>query len=406
MHPPMNPTPFPDPPATDATPMLKRKVVWHELLPGLVGAAVGAALVYSAVHLVRALGGIELNQHFDLNLWTLLLLPAIWLAVVLAHEFGHLLGGRLGGMRPLMLFAGPLHFTFDADGRTRLQRNRVKQSFNGLAACAPRTDTGRGAFALMAAGGPLASFVFSALLLPPAFALGGWWGGLLFATGLLSLLVGVLTLMPLRAGGFMSDGGQLLGIARDDDETRQRIALSSLMAQSYAGVRPRDWDPGLFAAATAEAKEPTLREYVALLRAGVAEEHGQFDEADAHWRGVAARLGVADAAAIAPAMRGALALSIAAWLAHRRRDPAAARRWLAAAQGGFNDPAVVAFVEAAIAWREGDAATARHKLDASRSLMPRMTDRGGAIGMAESIDDIARDLDTTRTDAIALAAQA
>lgn len=402
----MNPTPFPDPPVADQTPMLKRKVVWRELLPGLIGAAFGAAVAYSGVHLVRALGGIALKQHFDLNLWTLLLLPAIWLVIVLAHEFGHLLGGRLGGMRPLMLFAGPLHFTFDADGRMRLQRNRVKQSFGGLAACAPRADTGRGAFALAVAGGPLASLVFGVLLLPPAFALGGWWGGLLFATAVLSLLIGVLTLVPLRAGGFMSDGAQLLGLARDDDETRQRLALSSLMAQSYAGVRPRDWDPGLFAAATAEAKEPTLRELGALLRAGVAEDRGQFEDADAHWRGVAARLGDADADAIAPAMRGALALSIAAWLAHRRRDPAAARRWFAAAQGGFNDPAVVAFVEAAIAWAEGDAPTARRKLDESRGLLPRMTDRGGAIAMAESLDDIARDLDTIMTDASPAAAPA
>jgi hypothetical protein len=178
------------------------------------------------------------------------------------------------------------------------------------------------------------------------------------------------------------------------------------MAQSYAGVRPRDWDPGQFAAPTAEAKEPTLRELGALLRAGVAEDRGQFEDADAHWRGVAARLGDADADAIAPAMRGALALSIAAWLAHRRRDPAAARRWFAAAQGGFNDPAVVAFVEAAIAWAEGDAPTARRKLDESRGLLPRMTDRGGAIAMAESLDDIARDLDTIMTDASPAAAPA
>lgn len=402
----MNPTPFPDPPRADETPLLKRKVVWRELLLGLAGAAVGAGVAVAGVHVGRALGGIELKQHFDLDLWSLLLLPVMWLAVVLAHEFGHLLGGRLAGMRPLMLFAGPLQFTFDADGRMRLRRNRVQSSFGGLAVCAPPTDAGRGAFALLVAGGPLASFAFAALLLPVAFALGGWWGGALFATAMLSALIGLVTLVPLRAGGFNSDGGQLLGLARHDAETQRSLALAPLLAQSYAGVRPRDWAPGLVEAATGPTKDPAQRRFGLLLQAAVAEDHGRLDEADAQYRALATSLAEPDAEKVAPAMRGSLALSIAAWLAYRRREGASARRWLDAARGGFNDPSALAFTEGAVAWAEGDAPTARRKLDEARALLPRLVDRGGAAMLAEAIDDILRGLDATMTNAATVAAQA
>lgn len=402
----MDPTPFPDPPRADAVPLLKRKATWREFAMALVGAALGAAIAYGGVHAGRALGGIELKTHFQLDLWTLLLVPAMWLVVVLAHEFGHLLGGRLGGMRPLMLFAGPLHFEFGADGRVRLKRNRVQSSFGGLAACAPRAHSGRGQFALLVAGGPLASFVLAAVLWPPAFALGGWWGGLLFATGGLSALIGMLTLVPLRAGGFTSDGGQLLGLARNDAETRRNLAMAPLLAQSYAGVRPRDWNPGLFDAATGESKDATHRRIALLLRAGVAEDRGDFAQADALWRTIAATFSEPDSEKVAPAMRGAMALGVAAWLAHRRRDGAAARRWLDAGRGGFNDPSVMAFTEGAVAWAEGDAATARTKLAESRALLPRLVDRGGATVLAESIDDILRDLDAKITPDGASAAHA
>jgi hypothetical protein len=69
-------------------------------------------------------------------------------------------------------------------------------------------------------------------------------------------------------------------------------------------------------------------------------------------------------------------------------------------------PASWAPLQAAIGWAEGDAATARRKVEETRALLPRLADRGGAVVLAENLDDITRDLDQNRTDATALAAQA
>jgi hypothetical protein len=403
----MNPTPFPDPATPAQAPASRRRNVLVVLAMTALGGAFGAGIAIGSRAWFKAGATPEVAERLAADGWTLLLLPVVWFACVLAHEAGHLLGGMAGGMRPLMLFAGPLHVDFNAD-RVRFQRNRVAATWGGLAACAPGGNGGasRRGYLLLVAGGPLASLALAAVAGLLALAIGGWWGGLAFTTAALSLVIGIATLIPLRAGGYMSDGGQLLGLARDDHGTRQRLALGTLMAQSYAGVRARDWDGALLDVLAQPTADATLRAVTAMLQASRAEDQRRFDTADAHWRELAAIVNGSEGATIAAAARGAFALGIAGWIGLRRREGASARRWLDASRGGFSDPAVRAYSEAAVALAEGDAAQARRRLDAARAALPRVTDRGGAIALAESLDDIARDLDTNMTDATAVAAQA
>jgi hypothetical protein len=401
----MNPAPFPDPAPPKPAPAARRRGILTIVGMAVLGAAFGAGIAAGSRRWFDADIGEGFGARFDADLWTALLLPAMWFVCVLVHEFGHLVGGRLGGMRPLMLFAGPLHLDFNAD-RTRVLRNRVAATWGGLAVCAPGAGVGRGSYALLVAGGPLASFLLAVLAAAAAFAIEGWWGGTLFATAAMSLVIGVATLIPVRAGGYMSDGGQLLGLARDDHETRQRLALGALMAQSYAGVRARDWDPVLLRTIGDEASDATLRAVAKMLEASQAEDRRQFDAADAHWRAVAEILGGEQAASIAEAARGAFALGLAAWIGQHRREAASARRWLDASRGGFADPAVRSYAEAAVALADGDADAVRRHLAAARAALPRLSDRGGALTLADSLDDIAREVDTIVTPTAGAPAQA
>jgi hypothetical protein len=382
---PRDAAPWPMPPSNAA---VRRAGRAKTLVFTLGGAVFGAGVGMLVGKLAKSAGGAPLRELVQMDLWTLALLPAMWLLVVLVHEFGHLLGGRLAGMRPLMLFAGPLHFDFGAD-RLRLKRNRVAGTFGGLAACLPAAGTTRSGFAMLVAGGPLASLLLAVLAAGSGLAIGGWVGGALVATGAMSLLIAAATLIPLRAGGYMSDGGQLVGLARNDAETTARLSLSTLMAHSASGVRPRDWDPGLLASATPDTDEPNLRLVAALLRAGHHEDHGRRDAADAEFRRVAGIIADPAQTAIADGMRRAVAVSLAAWIATEHDDPGTARAWLEASRGGFSVAAVSLHAEAAVRAAEGHRDEARQLLDAARAALPQVRDRGSAIVLSDAIDRLA-----------------
>jgi len=392
----MNPVPFPDPPiAAVASKGSKRKTILINIGLASLGALFGFGFAFGSMVLSGAKVG--LSEHFTINLWTLAALPLMWMLTVLVHEFGHLLGGRLAGMRALMLFAGPLHFDFGAD-RLRLRLNRVASTWGGLAVCAPVGALRARDVALLVACGPVASLVLAAGAGLGGVALGGWWGGFVFGTGALSLFIGIATLLPVRAGGYMSDGGQLLGLARGDRRSSQQLALSALMAQSYSGVRPRAWDSALLDAidserGDSEGDDPNMRAYALLLDAVRAEDRNELALADTRWRDLAQVLAEADAQAMSIAMRRALALPIATWIGYRRREAQSARAWLQAARGGFGDPASLAFAEAAVHLAEGDASAARSMLAKARAALPQMADRGSAIVLAESLHAMQSELD-------------
>lgn len=387
----MDPRPYPLPPAAGAAPAARRKALLTALALAAGGALFGFGFGVVVRHVFGAAPGVPWREHFALNLWTLLALPLMWWLTVVFHEFGHLAGGRLAGMRPLMLFAGPLFLDFGAD-RMRVRFNRVLSAWGGLAACAPSGSQSRGGFALLVLGGPLASVVLAALGIAGGFALGGWLGGFLLATGALSALIAAATLLPLRAGGFMSDGGQLLGLIRNDRSTRQRLALAALMAQSFAGTRARDWDPALLGTLGTETSDPTLRAIAILFAAARAHDCGDLEAADGHWRALAQLLASAEAGAMSPAVRRGFALPLAGWLGHERDDAVAARAWFDASGGGFADPAARAYVEAAVLGSEGRHDDARAALTQARSLLARCSDRGAAVMLAEALERLERKL--------------
>lgn len=395
----MNPIPFPDPRPPARTAASTRRLLLTFVLTLPVGGALGlgAGMLGSMWFDPDPTTGIEVPLSADV--WTLAMLPLAYWLCVLWHELGHMVGARLGGLRVTMLVAGPLRLDFDADG-TRILLNRVIPKRYGLVACVPPSGevASRGSYASGAAGGPVASLLLAGIAGSAATAIGGWWGGVLFAIAFTSLVFGVGTLMPVHTHGLTTDGGQLLGLARGDDVTRQRLAVAALAAQSATGVRPRDWDPGLLRTIREESGDATLQAYVTMLEASLAGDRGDIDAADTHMRELAEILTGERAGVIMPAIRRTFALALAGWIGQRRREGDSARRWLEAARGGFTDPATVAHAEAAVALAEGDPEAARRHLDTACAALPRLSDRGYAVCLAEQLDELARDLDATPSD--------
>lgn len=116
----------------------------------------------------------------------------------------------------------------------------------GLAGTAP-TDSAnlRRRMALMTAGGPVMSFLVAVAAYFGTFVVGGFFGVLLLAVAVMSALIGTVTILPMRNGGFMSDGARLVMLYRGGAEAERWCALAALGGASTFGERPREWDETL-----------------------------------------------------------------------------------------------------------------------------------------------------------------
>lgn len=153
----------------------------------------------------------------------------IYMVSIAGHELGHLAAGALAGFRPLLLIVGPLRIE-RADDRVRAGLNRSLALAGGLALSAPIGvhDLRRRTIVLVA-GGPLASIMLgvqclafwsaSSAFLEARGSLAAAAAFSLLLGGVVSLAIGIVTLLPMRVGGFYSDGARLLRLLRDDDET-------------------------------------------------------------------------------------------------------------------------------------------------------------------------------------------
>jgi len=357
-------------------------MAWRGAVGGLVaGGAVGALGVIAGRWAVGDAALRGLFPPVTWSGWTLLaMLPMAWVVIV-AHEGGHLLGGWLGGMRPALLFAGPLQLEATPTG-WRSRFNRHAGTWGGLAVAVPTPVTPRHAFVRYVAGGPAASLALFASGWLGASLIGGHLGGILLTTALLSLGIAIVTLVPGRAGGYLTDGAQLLGLLRADAATEARMRLGAFLAQGMLGTRPRDQDAAVAAALLAVATDPTHRIALQHALAEIAWDRGDDAEADRWIRTLAGSLAGPEAAHVPAMARQPFALRVAAWCADRG-DLAAAKAWYASAGGPVFDPVVRALADAAIAHAEGNAAARDAAVAIIRAELPNALDRGGAALVAD-----------------------
>src|SRR5690606_38652770 len=162
----------------------------------------------------------------------------VYMLCIGVHEAGHIAAGVLVGYRPLLFIAGPLRI--ERVGETiRFGLNRSIGLAGGIAVCAPvgLHDLRRRTL-VMSAGGPLASLLLGAqslavlMAMQPVLARDGFLPAallvVLLVLGIGSLAIGVVTLLPMRAGGFYSDGARILRLLRESDDTQGEVALIAL----------------------------------------------------------------------------------------------------------------------------------------------------------------------------------
>lgn len=355
-----------------------RTLILATVLGGVLGYLGVTALMSSEVtQQIKALQGAQVAV---LALCGLLI---FWLCL-LVHEAGHLLGGVLGGLRPVFLFAGPLRLDFATDGTRRARWNSARATWGGLAVAVPRRSTmALGAARRMVAGGPAASWLLALLAFGLASLLQGLPALVAHLAALMSAAIGTATLLPLSSGGFASDGGQLLQMARGEPDVLRRLELAGVVGQSMAGLRPREWPAPQLQAIADQAQAPMLRTGARLMAAQSLDDAELASSPPAHSPAVQAYADFArdlhqDGLRHYPGpFRSALMLPLATFLAQRLHQPQAARAWLEAAQGGVVEPHERLHAEAALAAAEGRLEEAAALAGRALAVLGKSSDAGG-----------------------------
>jgi len=351
------------------------KALMFVSLQGLIGAGVG----YWVGSFVTK-SSVFREQFQTLGAWDLLVLPILVLLVLAFHEMGHLMGGFTRGMKFLLFIVGPFQLSHSPSG-VRFKWVFNLGTFGGLAAAMPNPDLALAPqLTRLIAGGPLASLLLAAFGLLLGLLADGQLGAYGFLVGGFSALIFLVTALPFRAGGFMSDGMQLLEVMRGGRAVEERQTLTMLMAQSMSGVRPRELDQQAIARALNFDGEP-LREVVAHMYAYYAALDRQDEIILSDQAGWLAE----HVNQLPVGFRQSLTLELAMFEScHGSLE--AARDWLSKSKGGVVDGARRALAEALFAIAEDNKQAAKTQLAKARKLKPRGYDAGAMMLTADLIE--------------------
>lgn len=309
----------------------------------------------------------------------IVLLPLLLLVVLAAHELGHVVGGLIVDFRPLLFIVGPLRVERTTAGGLRYGVNRTIGLAGGLAASVPvgMHDLRRRTI-VMIAGGPLASLMFGTqclALYQTTSAIAPLTAAPLLTLGLLSLAIGIVTLLPVRTGGFYSDGSRLLRLMRAGEETEREVALLMLTSLSLAGTRPADWDPALVERSAGIRDGGPFEVAGRNFAYAHALDRGDIDTARVHLEAALAMIDRLPAGG-----RPSLLITAATFHALHDDDPELARALLARATGQslLATPHERVLADAALLLADGDAAGAADVARTAQLLIEQSPDRGGS----------------------------
>jgi hypothetical protein len=286
-----------------------------------------------------------MHLHYFAGFNGFLFLPALYVTIAV-HEVGHLLAGRIVGMRPGAIVIGGIA-VFKSGRRWLIRFNYRRMFSGGLAKVLPQKGDFRPApFGWMIAGGPFASLIFTVVcgLVEFRYGRGTWgWTDTLFW---IAMLTTVGPLVPVSSGLNKSDGARLWILMRRPGRARPWMALLALQTEETRGVLPRNWDSELVRQMLMADPSSGEYSYIQLLAFYRCTDEKKEEVALEHLENALAR-----SASSSKVLRQCIFLEAASSSALSRGSVSQARTWLERT-GEVKEPVSTDGVEAAIAIRE------------------------------------------------------
>jgi hypothetical protein len=319
-------------------------------------------------------------------------LPAFFIVIGI-HEAGHAIAGSWVKFDFKMYVVGPFMWDKEESGWTFKWNKNVNLS-GGLVICIPTTTENLAKrFSLYALGGPAASFIFTGLCYGakqlvaminvndnPVLDLTGSFFGLM---GFLSLLIFIITMIPLHTGGFYTDGARALRFLRGGDTSRFDMLLMKIITSSSGGIRPRllNIEEINEAMSLAVKLNAPMKVYLHFYFYQFAFDNGNFDEAEMHLKNY-----LNEVESIPKGFRGSVFLDAAFFYAYARKDLAQAEfYWKQYEPSAILPKAQVFATEAAISALKKDETALKTKIESALNEIPNMMDRGVGITLREKL---------------------
>lgn len=358
---------------------------YREILVGLAFAPIGMVVGYGIGKVIK----LEKGTLPDFGIWLIVALAVNSFLVIAWHELGHVLGGLLVGFRFYLYAVGPLRVDRGPAG-LEWKFNRNLSLWGGIAAAAPDPEKANSLSDLrpkmfsLVAGGPVASLLGALLLWP---AMQSWrtdpWFAMVTGTfGILSILIFFATMLPVKTGGYMSDGSRILhllaGTAASD-----RWMTSVMISTNALAIRPREWPEEWMEAITKDVSEDYDGIMALWLRYSW---HSDREEHQAALYWLEKALAAVDK--WPEAARPIVYQSAADYYARVEKDPVRAREFFNQAnRPGFVAPPLLALSEAGVLAVEGRKDEAQGAIERALPAL-ELVSGSSRQALQESIDEL------------------
>lgn len=320
----------------------------------------------------------------------------IFFMVIGIHEAGHALAGVWVRFDFRLYVVGP--FMWQKEQHVwKFSWNKNVNTFGGMVICLPPDahDVSK-RFSIYAAGGPVASLLLTML----AFGI----SRLIFMfndaghTGLMtlqyffvvmaffSLIIFLVTSIPMHFGGFSSDGARVLRLLQGGERAIFETLILKLIASSSSGQRPKltNMEELHDAQELADKLNAPFGIYLQSFFHQAAFDRGEIDEAEKYLHNYIQR-----AEEIPAGIRNVVWLDAAFFYAYAKEDLIQAEQyWQQFKPSGMIPKAQIYATEAAIAVLKNQTELALSKIDASQREVPGMLDRGVGVALVDKLHDL------------------
>lgn len=361
----------------------KKKNILNKIILPIILTLLGLVIGYLAAKFFsKDTNDVSLPLAWKLGALTLL--PLAFFVVIALHEIGHVLAGFLVGFEFRMITVGPFMLEKEVD-KLRFKWNKNLNTAGGLALCLPRNNHRiLSKFMVFALGGPFMSLllVVLAYVLALLFSindeiqhLGTFLLNSFFnITWIFSFIIFIVTIIPMKSGGFYTDGGRFLNLWRGGAQAKLEATLLQTTSALFAGNRPSSMNEPLLKEAIDYPVNSPFKAYLHSFLYFYYLDTAQIDLAETHLNQYETH--VAD---IPSGYQAMVWLEKAFFLAFYRKDAKIARQSLEKAKIGSVIPkATVLKTEAAVAFAENELPRAQEKAEEALAVLHKSMDKGTA----------------------------